>query len=653
MKRIFQHIIIAVVGLLLFSCNDDFVDEQLEISGVAISSVIVSPNWEAQSYEFMLEGLGNAEFTIDTKPDWLTTESSTGSLLNGIGSIRCEVNEVSAYSSTGIYIDQMLISVGGRQYAVPVYYISEGNPRIMVSRVLEINYNDYTSYVQLSNTGDGILLWDVLSMPDWLIVDQDQFDYSSLMLGKNSTANIPFIVNTEKATLVGTQEGTIVLATNDASNSQVEIAVKIDLGSPMIDFYDKIVDFGTSETEKTIQFHNIGSGLLVWSFEQLPDWLTISPNSGMSSSYGFEQVIVTCDRTNLQQGLNTATIALKTNVPDYPSIEITITVREPGVGENIQLLEGKIVDVTFNKSTNTLYYVTGLPNKLVAYDLLNKTVLQETDLEKAPTSLGINADFSRATIGHGGMISSVNLSSFTVDKIYETDYTIHDVEWAKDDWYCYTKTDDRSNFLYWINTATDEFYGMPLSMSLGTADLKKVPGQSYMVGWRKNVSPSGVYVFDIDNRTLESYEHSSLGKLWFFDNNELVLTANSDILRTSTLLSGSGDLSAIGRLTTATYAYPTWAADFSPELNSIWVISSYHQNAYFQPETATIYQFEDNDYTLVKKYLYDNYMQIDAQSSRYEVEAHYLFANSAGTELSVLRKGKDNDVWSIEFIPIP
>jgi len=44
--------------------------------------------------------------------------------------------------------------------------------------------------------------------------------------------------------------------------------------------------------------------------------------------------------------------------------------------------------------------------------------------------------------------------------------------------------------------------------------------------------------------------------------------------------------------------------------------------------------------------------QPDAQTAAYEVEARYVFSNSTGTELSVLRKGKDNSTWSVEFIPI-
>ena len=49
---------------------------------------------------------------------------------------------------------------------------------------------------------------------------------------------------------------------------------------------------------------------------------------------------------------------------------------------------------------------------------------------------------------------------------------------------------------------------------------------------------------------------------------------------------------------------------------------------------------------------FDILFRPNAQTAAYEVQAHYAFANGAGTELSVLRKGIYNDNWSVEFIQI-
>jgi hypothetical protein len=191
---------------------------------------------------------------------------------------------------------------------------------------------------------------------------------------------------------------------------------------------------------------------------------------------------------------------------------------------------------------------------------------------------------------------------------------------------------------------------------LGTADLKKIPNQPYIIASRKNVSPTGIFVFDIKSKTRKSYTHESIGNVSFFKEGEFMITGYSQIMRTSAVTSISGDRivgpSSIGELKGNDNRYPAWWIDYSSENQSIWAIFSYYTNSYYPPVAGTIYQFEDNDYTLVKTYKYDNLFQPDTQTTAFEVEARYVFGNSTGTELSVLRKGKDNNKWSIEFIQV-
>jgi len=68
--------LLAVISLL--SCSDDFVDEHLDISGVAKSFIVISPEWDADNYQFQIETGGNAGFRIDRKPHWLSTNNLSG-----------------------------------------------------------------------------------------------------------------------------------------------------------------------------------------------------------------------------------------------------------------------------------------------------------------------------------------------------------------------------------------------------------------------------------------------------------------------------------------------------------------------------------------------------------------------------------------------
>lgn len=657
MNNFLKYIFPLSLTLLFFSCNDEFVNEKINISGVATSAIIISPDWESDNYQFQYEETGNEDFVIKSKPDWMVIDNASGNFVNGIATIHMKANAEPRYSETGIYIDQMIISSENKEIAVPLYYISEGSPEVQTSQTLEINYNNYTNQMQITNLGDGILLWDIVSIPNWFSVNMNQFNFTSLLLGKDATATVPFTFNAEAA-VQSDLNGTIVLKTNDEKNPIVKIAVSANLGTPVLRVFDEQINFGGSETTNTLNLYNHGEGILIWNFEQLPEWLTVSSANGLILPYSSSsEITFTCDRSMLKPGLNSASIYLKSNDANNSSVAINVKVRIPGISENVRTLDGNIVDATIDKSTNTLYSITGQPNKLVAYDIIDRKIVHEIALSKAPTCMAINEDFTKAMIGHGGMISVLNLNNFSIIETYETDHTIYDAEWAKDDWFCYTKANNTTSNLSWINTSNDETYETATdSWRLGTADLKKIPGQPYIIGARKNVSPSGIFVFDIETKTLKSYEHETIGNMWFFNGGELAVSGYSYIMRTSSITSPSGNsmgkTPTIGELKYGDYRYPAWWVDFSPIKHSIWAIFSYHSNSYFPPVNATIYEFEDNDYTLVKTYTFDNMFQPNTETAAYEVEARYVFSNKPETELTVLRKGKDNNNWSIEFIPI-
>lgn len=653
MKRALQTTILATAAFLFFSCSDDFVNEQLGISGVAESSVVISPDWEADDYQFQCEGVGNAEFSITSKPDWLIPENNSGSFVNGVATIRCKANSVSDFSKTGIYVDQMLVTAGDKKYAIPVYYIMEGDPKVQVANLFEISYVNYNSQLQITNSGDGILVWDIVSMPDWISVDTYQFDQASVMLGQGSTASIPFTLNAVTAATTDTT-GTIVLRTNDKTQPLVEIKVNANLGTPhlYVYSYDLPIDFGTSATSKTLNFYNQGDGILTWMFDGLPDWLTVSKSNGFSYGYNSESVVFTCDRSKLPEpGLNSATIYLKSNDSSTPSYSISILARAPGSNVNIRVVDGNIVDAMFDKNTNVLYYVTSQPNKLVAYDVTDRSVLHEIALDKAPTSLAISEDFTKAVVGHGGMISTVDLNDYSLTKTIEVSGVVGDVEFAANNWCAYTKSgnyDVQHTTIYWVNL-TDG------SVTTGSSVyenclIKKVPNQDYIIGSETDLS-SGLYVYDINNRSEKADIFESVRDFWFIGS--YIVSSNGNVYRLSEIISkngwDSGGISSIGKLGYPSYSYYDipWI-DYCNATHSIFGL----KNQDYQTVSPVIYQFEDNDYTLVKTYLYDNLYQPDGQTTAFEVQAHYLFSNSSGTELSVLKKGKDNNNWIIEFIPV-
>ncbi len=170
-----------------------------------------------------------------------------------------------------------------------------------------------------------------------------------------------------------------------------------------------------------------------------------------------------------------------------------------------------------------LYYVTSTPNKFIAYDVIGRTVLNEISLGKAPTSFAISEDWTKAAVGHNGFMSVLNLSSNTVTETYPLDYSVYDMAWAENDWFCYTQNGGSFSGLHWINTADGTMYDDPDGYSLdGASIIKKVPNQPYIIASRGWTSPSGFFAFDIGTKSKKSYSHMDLTNFWFSENGDYI-----------------------------------------------------------------------------------------------------------------------------------
>jgi len=389
---------------------------------------------------------------------------------------------------------------------------------------------------------------------------------------------------------------------------------------------------------------------LAWSLENLPEWLSVSKTTGMLYSYNGESITFTCNRALLPDGQNEVKILLKTNDANNPITEITVRARNGNNNANVHALEGNVTDACYNKDADILYYVTSQPNKLIIYDTRTKSVVHEIALSKAPTCLAVSEDFTKALVGHGGMISYVNLQSNSVTNTFEVKGVLADIEFAANDWCAYTEGgnfDVQWTTIYWVNLANGSYTAG--SQVYENCLIKKVPKQDYIIGSETELS-SGLYVYDINARTEKANIFETVGNFWFIGN--YIVSANGDIFRISDITSKNGwdsnGLSAIGRL-----QYPTNSGyggipfiDYCPASHRIFGL----QRIDWDNISSQIYIFEDNDYTLVKSYNYEDYYRVN--DTEYQVQARYVFANGAGTELSVLRKGTNNTIWSIEFISV-
>jgi len=658
MKSLIQYILAAALCVVVFSCSNHFLNEEPDFSTSAIGGVYLSPQWESTDYSVYVPNAGNAKFSVIKTPDWLQVNTSSGQFRDDYALINCSVSARNDFSAMGVYNDVLVLDMeGSGKCVVSVSYISEGNPAIQTDANLTLQYDYYSSNTRTSlsigNAGDGLLLWQITEKPDWITIHLP----SGTPLPDHTTPypipqyggiTLDVLYNRDSVPSTNMQ-GKIVIKSNDKNNSETAVTVIFNSGTPSLYCNFDHLDFGRTETTQTASFYNQGNGLLRWRIDSIPEWLSVSTGSGVLSPYSQQDLTFTCNRGRIPMpnGQLSLTIYLITNDPNYPSYPITVTATNYTANpDNIRAIPGIVTDAWADRAADMLYLTTTQPNRFLAYNMKAKTVDREVDLSKAPICFSVSEDGHKAVIGHGGLISVVDMDHFSLSKTIETDNIINTIEWGSGSWCCYPMDEGGygSYHLLWRNIDTGELYDSNYSNLNYETILKKVPHQDYIIAAAK------YYATVFSTQTRESIQeiYQSFDNLWFSSNGYYVFSPHNQIFRTSSFLSPhdtyASPIGSFSPMPTQTF----WI-DPNADSHSVWILSQAADS--YDISHREILQYEDNDYTFVKKYFYDESYNGNA------VRAEYIFANSTGNEVIAVKNaissyGEQLNDWLIEHIPV-
>jgi hypothetical protein len=306
-----------------------------------------------------------------------------------------------------------------------------------------------------------------------------------------------------------------------------------------------------------------------------------------------------------------------------------------------------------DKSRDILYLATNAPDKLVAYNTKLRKIDRELALNKTPKCFSISGDGHKALIDYEKQIDLIDIDNFMITKTIELNHIVGDVEWADNDWFCYsgTKENMQYSYLLWVKSSTNEKH-QSLYDIYSRCTLKKIPNQKYIVAFDGDIS-SRLHIFDVDTKENVNNLYGFFGPFWFTENGEYLVDALANVYSTS-VLPVQNAIHPSGRLEyQENYYYNFYIPwiDHSEVTNSVWGL---HRNIY-NDITSEIKQFKVPYYLLVKRYYYDDLYVTGSNGNTVEkqVEARYLFANSSGTELIVIKTTTDGtNIWAIEFIAV-
>ena len=100
MKNLFKNITALIVLLLTFSCNDDFLKEEPTFVGMS-TTIVISPDWDANDYFIFCPGVGNAKFSITQSPSWLNVSAPFDRFINDAAILNCKANVFNVFSEIG------------------------------------------------------------------------------------------------------------------------------------------------------------------------------------------------------------------------------------------------------------------------------------------------------------------------------------------------------------------------------------------------------------------------------------------------------------------------------------------------------------------------------------------------------------------------
>ncbi|MEK7395951.1 MAG: hypothetical protein AAB116_03335, partial [Candidatus Poribacteria bacterium] len=268
-------------------------------------------------------GGGTINWQATKGQPWLTLSLTSGSLSAGNSQ-----NVTLTVSRTNLKIGAnndtiSITSNGGSGNVAILMTVPEPPPPTPVLSFspasIDFGIADTQNVLTITNKSGGTLNWQATKGQSWL-----NLSATSGSLSSGNSQNVTLTVN--KIGLKPGKDNDTISITSNGGNGNVAISMTVPEPSPLLAFTPSLLDFGTSDIQKTFIIINNGGGSLNWQAAKQQSWLTLSQSSGTLNSGISVNVIVTVNRTALKSGTYTDNINLTS---DGGSGIISVSVKMP------------------------------------------------------------------------------------------------------------------------------------------------------------------------------------------------------------------------------------------------------------------------------------------------------------------------------------
>lgn len=343
-----------------------------------------------------------------------------------------------------------------------------------------------------------------------------------------------------------------------------------------------------------------------------PSWLTVVENGYGSGNTQFTYRTM----PNTTGATRSGTLSLgsqKFTVTQAPS--------DSSVSSTFQRLGVPVADAEYNKTNDTIVFVTQMPPELHIYNPVTRSS-SIVPLVRNPIAVSVRPDGAYAAVGHEGWVSIVNLQSAAVERVIKVITDVGDLILAGNG-YFYAYPQRSWSDIYSYNLATNVLTPLSAIYQGRTVRLKADMNAIY-------AADSWYSKWDISQgplRRVNSFAQSICGPFWFTETGNRIITACGTVARASVVESEDGTPN--GRLSDTNSV--TWM-DHSASQQLIAVSTGEQYGSEIQ-----LYR---NDDLLLRSRTAAPRFPVD--SIDYQSAAQWLFWNRAGGRLYSIIKAPAN-----------
>ena len=294
-------------------------------------------------------GGGTLDFTITENISWLALSRYDGQVEGDTLFIEASVdtNQI----DDGDNVGSIQITSGNGTAFIPAFIYRPFPPLLEISN----NNLDFGLYqnelnFNINNGGDGVLIWNIYEINDWLSVSPQNGETVDEALVN---------VNVNRSVLYQGNYSMNMGITSNGGYEQVDITCDV---VPILAVSENNFYFDESTDQLSFVITNVGSGIMPWSVDASENWIILSDNSGEITDDVME-VYVDVDQSGMDGGSYYSSIIIYSG-DDQHEINVEMDVPLPPV------LNVSASDLHFsNDQSETSIYITNTGEGVLSWNI--------------------------------------------------------------------------------------------------------------------------------------------------------------------------------------------------------------------------------------------------------------------------------------------